>query len=116
MASTWLDISSLYGSTPDVANLLRSHQDGKLLTQEVQAPGTKSKASYLPFNTMHVPTNTRPGVDDDTLFGGEVKAIEGSVAICDVGHLRLGSETAPELCTSVRTPYVSEYHAADTYP
>lgn len=70
MASTWLDISSLYGSTPDVANLLRSHQDGKLLTQEVQAPGTKSKASYLPFNTMHVPTNTRPGVDDESLFGG----------------------------------------------
>lgn len=70
MATTWLDISSLYGSTPDVANALRSHKNGKLLTQEIQARGTKKKASYLPFNSMNVPTRTRPGLDSKNLFAG----------------------------------------------
>ncbi|KAH6980144.1 heme peroxidase [Fusarium venenatum] len=70
MASTWLDISSLYGSTSDVALRLRSKVDGKLLTQEVQTPGTKASASYLPFNTMNVSTNTRPGVKVEDLFAG----------------------------------------------
>ncbi|KAF5250356.1 hypothetical protein FANTH_4456 [Fusarium anthophilum] len=70
MATTWLDISSLYGSTSYVAYRLRSKVDGKLLTQEVQSPGTTSKASYLPFNTMGVPTNTRPGVEPEDLFAG----------------------------------------------
>ena len=70
MATTWLDISSLYGSTPDVAKALRSHINGKLLTQEVQARGTKKRASYLPFNSMNVPTRTRPGVDSKMLFAG----------------------------------------------
>ena len=70
MATTWIDISSLYGSTPEVVRGLRSFSGGKLLTQEVQACGTKAKASYLPFNTMNVPTRTRPGVDTKTLFGG----------------------------------------------
>lgn len=70
MASTWLDISSLYGSTPDVALKLRSKVDGKLLTQEVRAPGTKASASYLPFNTMNVSTNTRPNVRVEDLFAG----------------------------------------------
>ncbi|RBR19816.1 hypothetical protein FVER53590_25111 [Fusarium verticillioides] len=70
MATTWLDISSLYGSSSEVANRLRSKVDGKLLTQEVQSPGTKAKASYLPYNTMGVPTNTRPGVDPEKLFAG----------------------------------------------
>ncbi|KAI0437232.1 heme peroxidase, partial [Xylaria telfairii] len=73
MATTWLDISSLYGSTPDVAKALRSYKNGKLLTQEVQAPGTSSKASYLPFNSKggpEVPTNTRPGVSVEDLFAG----------------------------------------------
>ncbi|KAF5985647.1 hypothetical protein FCOIX_2001 [Fusarium coicis] len=70
MATTWLDISSLYGSSTNVADRLRSKIDGKLLTQELQSPGTKAKASYLPFNTMGVPTNTRPGVDPEKLFAG----------------------------------------------
>lgn len=70
MASTWLDISSLYGSTPEVVRGLRSFSGGKLLSQEIQTRGTKSKASYLPFNTMGVPINTRPGIDSKDLFGG----------------------------------------------
>ncbi|KAF5720968.1 hypothetical protein FMUND_3871 [Fusarium mundagurra] len=70
MATTWLDISSLYGSTSDVADRLRSKIDGKLLTQEVKPSGTREKASYLPFNTMGVPTNTRPGVKHEDLFAG----------------------------------------------
>ncbi|PNY19822.1 Uncharacterized protein TCAP_07465, partial [Tolypocladium capitatum] len=70
MATTWLDISSLYGSTPDVAIALRSHTNGKLLTQEIQARGTKAKASYLPFNSMKVPTRTRPGMPPESLFAG----------------------------------------------
>ncbi|EXA32966.1 hypothetical protein FOVG_15776 [Fusarium oxysporum f. sp. pisi HDV247] len=77
MATTWLDISSLYGSTTDVAHRLRSKVDGKLLTQEVQSPGTRAKASYLPFNTMGVPTNTRPGVEPEGLFvGGDPRTNE----------------------------------------
>lgn len=70
MATTWLDMSALYGSTPDVAHALRSHQGGKLLTQEVQARGTSGKASYLPYNKMNVSTRTRPGVDPTQLFAG----------------------------------------------
>ncbi|KAF5602854.1 uncharacterized protein FSUBG_7494 [Fusarium subglutinans] len=70
MATTWLDISSLYGSSSDVAHRLRSKVDGKLLTQEVQPTGTRSKASYLPFNTMGIPTNTRPGVEPEEIFAG----------------------------------------------
>ncbi|KAG8533893.1 uncharacterized protein KY384_001634 [Bacidia gigantensis] len=70
MATTWLDVSALYGSTPEVLRGLRSFSGGKLLSQEVQARGTNAKASYLPFNTMNVPTNTRPGIDPMTLFGG----------------------------------------------
>ncbi|KAG5788785.1 hypothetical protein H9Q69_012156 [Fusarium xylarioides] len=70
MATTWLDISSLYGNSADVAHKFRSKVDGKLLTQEVQSPGTKAKASYLPFNTMGVPTNTRPGIGPEELFAG----------------------------------------------
>ncbi|KAF4952934.1 hypothetical protein FGADI_6367 [Fusarium gaditjirri] len=70
MATAWLDISSLYGSNSDVAHRLRSKIDGKLLTQEIQPPGTKETASYLPFNTLGVPINTRPGVKPEELFAG----------------------------------------------
>ena len=70
MATTWLDISALYGSTPEVLRSLRSGSGGKLLSQEVQTRGTKAKASYLPFNSMNVPTNTRPGINPQDLFGG----------------------------------------------
>ncbi len=70
MATTWLDISALYGSTPEVLRALRSYSGGKLLSQEIQARGSLKNASYLPFNTMDVPTNTPPGKDPKTLFGG----------------------------------------------
>ncbi|KAK2005977.1 heme peroxidase [Colletotrichum eremochloae] len=68
--TTWLDLSSLYGSTHEVAMKLRSCKDGKLLTQEVPAQGTKKAASYLPFNSMGVPVQTRPGVSPEALFAG----------------------------------------------
>ena len=69
-ATTWLDVSSLYGSTREVARKLRSFTGGKLLTQEHLASGSKTKASYLPFNSMGVPTRTKPSVDPATLFAG----------------------------------------------
>jgi len=43
-ATTWLDLSSLYGSTPEVAHKLRSRVCGYLLTQDSVARGTKLKA------------------------------------------------------------------------
>ena len=70
MASTWLDVSSLYGSTMEVARKLRSFTGGKLLVQERLTRGRKTTASYLPFNRMNVTTRTRPGVDPETLFAG----------------------------------------------
>jgi peroxidase len=73
-ATTWLDLSSLYGSSREVARALRSMKGGKLRTQELQTRGNKKKASYLPFNSLlganNVPTRTRPGVDPQTLFAG----------------------------------------------
>jgi peroxidase len=70
MASTWLDISSLYGSTEEVGHALRSFQGGKLLTQELKTGGASRAASYLPFNTMNVPMRAMPGQDPRTLFTG----------------------------------------------
>lgn len=82
MASTWIDASALYGSTLDVANKLRTFSSGKLLTQELQTRGRKIKASYLPFNTMDVPTRTRPGVDPSKLFaGGDPRTNEDWMAL-----------------------------------
>lgn len=69
-ATTWLDVSSLYSSTPEVARALRSFNKGKMLTQDLMTRGTKRKASYLPFNTMNVPTRTHPGIDTKTFFAG----------------------------------------------
>ena len=70
MATTWLDISSLYGSTSEVARALRSFKSGKLLTQELKTRGRSTYASYLPFNSMNVPMRTRPDVDPKSLFAG----------------------------------------------
>ena len=70
MASTWLDVSALYGSTTEVAKSLRSFSGGKLLTQELFTRGNKAGASYLPFNSMKVPMRTRPGVKPEDLFAG----------------------------------------------
>lgn len=70
MASTWLDISSLYGSSREVAHKLRSFNGGKLLTQEFFTRGQKKAASYLSFSLMGVPTNTRRGMDVKDLFAG----------------------------------------------
>ena len=73
-ASTWLDVSSLYGSTPDTGRALRSFRGGKLLTQDVLTKGKSKKGSYLPYNSMikgdRVSTRTRPGVDVKDLFAG----------------------------------------------
>jgi peroxidase len=60
-ATTWLDVSSLYGSTTTVSHALRSFKGGKLLT---------SDGDYLPFNTMKLPMRTRPGVPVESLFAG----------------------------------------------
>ncbi|EEH35462.2 hypothetical protein PAAG_06509 [Paracoccidioides lutzii Pb01] len=70
MATTWLDISSLYGSTSDVARAVRSYKDGKLLTQEVKAGNMSLATSYLPFNSWNVSMRTTPGLDPTTLFTG----------------------------------------------
>lgn len=69
-ATTWLDLSALYGSTAEVAKKLRSFKQGKLLTQELKTRGNKKLGSYLPFNSMNVPTRTRPGVNAKSLFAG----------------------------------------------
>ncbi|KAH7248493.1 uncharacterized protein BKA55DRAFT_569292 [Fusarium redolens] len=71
MASTWLDLSSLYGSTSKVALQFRSRVDGTLLTQEIQTPGTKARASHLPFNIMKARTNTRTRVRAKNIFAGD---------------------------------------------
>lgn len=67
-ATTWLDVSSLYGSTREVSNALRAFRGGKLLSQKggVQDPTRE----YLPQNTMGLPMRTRQGVDATTLFAG----------------------------------------------
>lgn len=52
------------GSTPEVAKKLRTHKNGKLLTQK----GSDGK-DYPPFNTFGIPIlGHRPGVDPAKLF------------------------------------------------
>ncbi|CAK7199907.1 hypothetical protein SEUCBS139899_002594 [Sporothrix eucalyptigena] len=74
-ATTWIDVSSLYGSTRSVGEALRTKQGGRLKTQEVLG-GTKWNApekkitSYLPFDTMGVPVRSPPGMDPAKLFAG----------------------------------------------
>ncbi len=69
-ATTWIDVSSLYGSTRSVALSLRTMKGGKLRAQQVN--GT----AYLPFdadavlNGPAVPVRGPPGVDPATLFAG----------------------------------------------
>lgn len=71
-ATAWLDCSALYGSTPDVVDALRSHQDGKLKSQ--RGP---DGFEYLPFNVDGKPVRTRPGIDIHDLFlGGDVRTNE----------------------------------------
>ncbi|CCL99231.1 uncharacterized protein FIBRA_01246 [Fibroporia radiculosa] len=60
-ATTWLDVSALYGSTIEVSRALRSFDKGKLRT----SPG-----NYLPFNSDGLSMRTRPGVDVRSLFAG----------------------------------------------
>ena len=67
-ATTWLDISALYGSTKEVADKLRTHKGGKLISQrsvELDHPG-----EYLPFNTMNVPMKKPARLDPAHLFAG----------------------------------------------
>jgi len=70
MATTWLDLSALYGSTKEVAYALRAFKSGKLLTQGRKTRGAKSVGEYLPFNVMGVPTRSRPGASVTELFAG----------------------------------------------
>jgi peroxidase len=71
-ATSWLDGSALYGSTPLVVEALRSHVDGKLKSQR-----GKDGFEYLPFNTEGLPVRTRPGIDIHDLFlGGDVRTNE----------------------------------------
>ncbi|KAJ4039056.1 hypothetical protein NW761_010327 [Fusarium oxysporum] len=47
------------------------------MPEDEESPGTRAKASYLPFNAMGVPTNTRPGVEPEGLFaGGDLRTNE----------------------------------------
>ena len=65
-ATTWLDLSSLYGSTKVVALALRSFKDGKLFAQ--RSVGPDHLGDYLPFNTMNVTVNSRPGQSPEDLY------------------------------------------------
>ncbi|OAA66830.1 heme peroxidase [Niveomyces insectorum RCEF 264] len=70
-ATTWIDVSSLYGSTPSVGRALRSFEGGRLRSQE--GAGSQNQGGggqYLPFNTMGVPVRSRPGQDPAMLFAG----------------------------------------------
>ncbi|CAK7243975.1 MAG: hypothetical protein STHCBS139747_005509 [Sporothrix thermara] len=74
-ATTWIDVSSLYGSTRSVGEALRTKVGGRLKTQEVlggtrwHAPEARN-TSYLPFDTMGVPVRSPPGMDPGRLFAG----------------------------------------------
>jgi hypothetical protein len=71
-ATAWLDCSALYGSTPEIVDVLRSHVNGKLDAQR-----GKDGFEYLPFNTKGYPVRTRPGIDIHDLFlGGDVRTNE----------------------------------------
>jgi peroxidase len=62
--TSWLDLSALYGSNPEIAKKLRTLKNGKLLTQK--GPDGKD---YPPYNTFGVPIlGHRPGVDPTKLF------------------------------------------------
>jgi peroxidase len=67
-ATTWLDLSALYGSTREVALKLRSFEGGKLLAQK--STYIDHLGEYLPYNTMGVPISTKPGVNPENLFAG----------------------------------------------
>ena len=82
-ATAWLDCSSLYGSTPEVADVLRSHVNGKLKSQR-----GKDGFEYLPFNQDGLPVRTRPGVDMHDLFlGGDVRTNEDWILLSYVMFL-----------------------------
>ena len=71
-ATTWLDLSPLYGSTKEISDKLRSFKDGKLLVMKGADGG-----DYPPFNTMGVPMNGFHTTPMDKLFsGGDPRANE----------------------------------------
>ncbi|EPE06557.1 animal heme peroxidase superfamily [Ophiostoma piceae UAMH 11346] len=108
-ATTWIDVSSLYGSTRSVAMALRSFDGGKLKTQQVpkakakkssrrrghsaagsttdataseHASASKDTEAYLPFDTMGVPVRSPPGFEPAGLFaGGDPRTNEDWVMI-----------------------------------
>ncbi|KAJ9415847.1 hypothetical protein QL093DRAFT_2086910 [Fusarium oxysporum] len=92
---TPLLLGLIEGSTTDIAHRLRSKVDGKLLMQEVQSPGTRAKASYLPFNSMGVPTNTRPGVEPEGLFAGGDPRTNEDWLLLGIHILLLQAEAGP---------------------
>jgi hypothetical protein len=82
MVTTWMDLSALYGSSAQVAQALRAFRGGKLQTQEVNTTASHQPSSYLPFNTMGVPTRTRPGMDPSRLFaGGDARTNEDWIVL-----------------------------------
>lgn len=123
MASTWLDVSSLYGSSQEVAYKLRSFKGGKLLTQELVTRGQKKPSSYLPFNTMDVPTNTRPGLNASDLFaGGDARTNEDWMMLaihtlvlrehnrlCDIVHEKYPEYDDEKIYQTVRVIMSAKY-------
>jgi hypothetical protein len=71
-ATTWLDLSALYGSTKEVALKIRSMKGGKLLAQRSVTPDPDRMGEYLPFNTpdIDVPLDHPPNVKMEDLFAG----------------------------------------------
>lgn len=74
-ATTWLDLSALYGSSDDVARKLRAFEGGRMRAQSLVTRGRDSAAEYLPFNRPgsadhDVPTRGHPHVDPAALFAG----------------------------------------------
>ena len=70
-ATTWLDVSSLYGSTHEVARKLRTFSSGKLLTQELLASGSKGESFPTCLLTVWASLLAQsPNVEPTSLFAG----------------------------------------------
>jgi peroxidase len=61
----WIDGSSIYGTTPEETNTLRSHKDGKMVVDEF---------GYPPMNTFGFNMKSRPGQKDKVFAAGDARA------------------------------------------